>query len=146
MHNIRPKLKWVTVLKLSFPPLITTKQFSSKNISLSYKQYNLFEPEELYFDFAKEPQFVNFNTSFGRFGIITCADILNFREPAISLVEVFRVDTILFPTAWTNGLPLLSAIQYHSAWAMGMRVNLLSANIHKPSLDLTGNHNLKLNH
>ncbi|XP_077208668.1 pantetheinase-like [Paroedura picta] len=103
-----------------------------------YHKYNLFEVETPYFDFAKDPQFVNFNTSFGRFGIITCADILNFREPAISLVEVFKVDTILFPTAWTNGLPLLSAIQFHSAWAMGMRVNLLSANIHKPSLDLTG--------
>ncbi|XP_054852058.1 pantetheinase-like [Eublepharis macularius] len=103
-----------------------------------YHKYNLFEWETPYFDFAKEPQFVNFNTSFGRFGVITCADILNFREPAISLVEVFKVDTILFPTAWTNGLPLLSAVQFHSAWAMGMRVNLLSANIHRPSLDLTG--------
>lgn len=131
------------VLRLIFF-LITTEQLSSKTFFF-YKQYNLFESEIPYFDFAKEPQFVNFNTSFGRFGVITCADILDFREPAISLVEVFKVDTILFPTAWTNGLPLLSAVQYHSAWAMGMRVNLLSANIHMPSLDLTGNHNLKLN-
>ncbi|KAL8186534.1 UNVERIFIED_CONTAM: hypothetical protein K2H54_073581 [Gekko kuhli] len=55
-----------------------------------YHKYNLFESETPYFDFAKEPQFVNFNTSFGRFGIITCADILNFREPAVSLVESFK--------------------------------------------------------
>lgn len=103
-----------------------------------YKQYNLFATET-YFDFPKEPQFVTFNTSFGTFGVMTCADILAFREPAISLVEKFKVDTILFPTAWTNTLPLLDAIQFHSAWAMGMRVNFLSSNIHKPTLGLTGN-------
>uniref|UniRef100_A0A7N5KA81 CN hydrolase domain-containing protein n=1 Tax=Ailuropoda melanoleuca TaxID=9646 RepID=A0A7N5KA81_AILME len=85
-----------------------------------------------------EPQFVNFNTSFGKFGVFTCADMLQFREPAISLVEKFKVDTMLFPTAWMNTLPLLSAVQYFSAWAMGMRINVLAANIQKPSLDMTG--------
>uniref|UniRef100_A0A8C6V2M8 CN hydrolase domain-containing protein n=1 Tax=Naja naja TaxID=35670 RepID=A0A8C6V2M8_NAJNA len=102
-----------------------------------YHKYNLFA-SEIHFNFAKEPQFVSFNTSFGKFGVFTCADMLNFREPAISLVEKFKVDTILFPTAWLNTLPLLSAVQYYSAWAMGMRVNILAANIHKPSLDITG--------
>nr|XP_020635520.1 pantetheinase-like [Pogona vitticeps] len=102
-----------------------------------YHKYNLFA-SEIYFNYAKEPQFVNFDTPFGKLGVFTCADILNFGEPAVSLVEKFKVDTVLFPTAWTNTLPLLSAVQYYSAWAMGMRVNLLAANIHKPHLDITG--------
>ncbi|XP_061479845.1 pantetheinase-like [Rhineura floridana] len=102
-----------------------------------YHKYNLFA-SEIHFNYAKDPQFVTINTSFGKLGLFTCADVLNFREPAISLVEKFKVDTVLFPTAWLNTLPLLSAVQYYSAWAMGMRVNFLAANIHKPSLDLTG--------
>ncbi|XP_062834577.1 pantetheinase isoform X2 [Anolis carolinensis] len=102
-----------------------------------YHKYNLFA-SEIYYNYAKDPQFVNFNTPFGKFGVFTCADMLNFREPAVSLVEKFKVDTVLFPTAWMNTLPLLSAVQYYSAWAMGMRINLLAANIHKPMFDITG--------
>uniref|UniRef100_A0A8C8VQ53 CN hydrolase domain-containing protein n=1 Tax=Pelusios castaneus TaxID=367368 RepID=A0A8C8VQ53_9SAUR len=82
-------------------------------------------------------EFVTFNTSFGKFGIFTCADIL-FHDPAVVLVSKLQVDTVLFPTAWGNTLPLLSAIQFHSAWAMGMRVNFLSANTRNSSLDMTG--------
>ncbi|XP_028579279.2 pantetheinase-like [Podarcis muralis] len=102
-----------------------------------YHKYNLFA-SEVYFNYAKDPQFVTLNTSFGKLGLMTCADVLNYREPAISLVEKYKVDTILFPTAWQNGLPLLSAVEFYSAWAMGMRVNFLAANINKPSLDITG--------
>ncbi|XP_042319095.1 pantetheinase-like [Sceloporus undulatus] len=102
-----------------------------------YHKYNLFA-SEVYFNYAKDPQFVNFDTPFGKLGVFTCADMLNFHEPAVSLVEKFNVDTVLFPTAWMNTLPLLSAVQYYSAWAMGMRVNLLAANIHKPQFDITG--------
>ncbi|KAI1240945.1 Vascular non-inflammatory molecule 2, partial [Lamprotornis superbus] len=49
-----------------------------------------------------------------------------------------QVDTVLFPTAWMNVLPFLTAIEFHSAWAMGMRVNLLSANTHNTSKAMTG--------
>ena len=48
------------------------------------------------------------------------------------------MDTVLFPTAWMNVLPFLTAIEFHSAWAMGMGVNLLSANTHNTSLAMTG--------
>ncbi|KAM9666624.1 pantetheine hydrolase VNN2 [Trichechus inunguis] len=100
-----------------------------------YHKYHLYsEPQ---FDVPKKPELVTFNTSFGRFGIFTCFDIL-FHDPAVTLVEGFQVDTILFPTAWMNVLPLLTAIEFHSAWAMGMRVNLLVANTHHVSLNMTG--------
>ncbi|XP_016060374.1 PREDICTED: pantetheinase [Miniopterus natalensis] len=101
-----------------------------------YHKQNLFLGEEQ-FNAPKEPEIVTFNTPFGRFGIFTCFDIL-FHDPAVTLVKDFHVDTILFPTAWMNVLPHLSAIEFHSAWAMGMKVNFLASNIHHPSKKMTG--------
>ncbi|XP_004422387.1 PREDICTED: pantetheinase isoform X1 [Ceratotherium simum simum] len=101
-----------------------------------YHKQNLFLGEDQ-FNAPKEPEVVTFNTTFGSFGIFTCFDIL-FHDPAVTLVTDFHVDTILFPTAWMNVLPHLSAIEFHSAWAMGMGVNFLASNIHYPSNRMTG--------
>ncbi|XP_008820360.1 pantetheinase isoform X1 [Nannospalax galili] len=101
-----------------------------------YHKQNLFMSEEQ-FDAPKEPEFVTFNTPFGKFGIFTCFDIL-FHDPAVALVRDFQVDTILFPTAWMDVLPHLTAIGFHSAWAMGMGVNFLASNIHQPLQRMTG--------
>lgn len=100
-------------------------------------QYNLFVVESQ-FNYPKEPEAVTFETPFGKFGIFTCFDIL-FYEPAVVLVSKMQVDTVLFPTAWMNVLPFLTAVEFHSAWAMGMRVNVLAANTHNTSIEMTGN-------
>ncbi|NXA35520.1 VNN2 protein, partial [Eudromia elegans] len=101
-----------------------------------YHKYNLFRGENQ-FNFPKEPEAVTFETPFGKFGIFTCFDIL-FHDPAVFLVKELQVDTVLFPTAWMNVLPILTAVEFHSAWAMGMGVNLLSANTHNISMAMTG--------
>ncbi|XP_064562983.1 pantetheinase-like [Zonotrichia leucophrys gambelii] len=101
-----------------------------------YHKYNLFLGENQ-FDYPKEPEAVTFETPFGKFGIFTCFDIL-FYEPAVVLVNKMQVDTVLFPTAWMNVLPFLTAIEFHSAWAMGMGVNVLAANTHNTSMEMTG--------
>lgn len=101
-----------------------------------YHKQNLFMGEEQ-FNAPAEPEFVTFDTPFGKFGIFTCFDVL-FHDPAVALVTEFQVDTILFPTAWMDVLPHLAAIEFHSAWAMGMGVNFLAANLHSPSRRMTG--------
>ncbi|XP_019480642.1 PREDICTED: pantetheinase isoform X5 [Hipposideros armiger] len=101
-----------------------------------YHKQNLFLGEGQ-FNIPKEPEVVTFSTPFGRFGMFTCFDIL-FHDPAVTLVKDFHVDTILFPTAWMNVLPHLSAIEFHSAWAMGMGVNFLASNLHHPAKKMTG--------
>ncbi|XP_007425997.1 pantetheinase-like [Python bivittatus] len=101
-----------------------------------YHKFNLFM-EEHQFDSPKEPELVTFDTAFGKFGLFTCFDIL-FHDPAVALVTQLSVDTILFPTAWMNVLPHLTAIEFHSAWAMAMQVNLLAANTHRLSRNMTG--------
>ncbi|KGL72197.1 Vascular non-inflammatory molecule 3, partial [Tinamus guttatus] len=101
-----------------------------------YHKYNLFRGETQ-FNFPKEPETVTFETPFGKFGIFTCFDIL-FHDPAVVLVDELQVDTVLFPTAWMNVLPFLTAVEFHSAWAMGMGVNLLSANTHNIGMAMTG--------
>uniref|UniRef100_A0A452F285 Pantetheinase n=1 Tax=Capra hircus TaxID=9925 RepID=A0A452F285_CAPHI len=111
--------------------------FDSKGkLVARYHKQNLFLNEDQ-FNAPKEPEVVTFNTTFGKFGIFTCFDIL-FHDPAVTLVRDSRVDTILFPTAWMNVLPHLSAIEFHSAWAMGMKVNFLASNLHYPLKKMTG--------
>ncbi|XP_026561293.1 pantetheinase isoform X1 [Pseudonaja textilis] len=101
-----------------------------------YHKFNLFKGEQQ-FDIPKEPELATFDTAFGKFGLFTCFDIL-FHDPAVILITQLSVDTILFPTAWMNVLPHLTAIEFHSAWAMGMRANVLAANTHNPILNMTG--------
>lgn len=101
-----------------------------------YHKYNLFM-SETQFNYPKEPEAITFETPFGRFGIFTCFDVL-FHEPAVVLVSELQVDTVLFPTAWMNVLPFLTAVEFHSAWAMGMGVNFLAANTHRTSKSMTG--------
>ncbi|KAM6185653.1 vascular non-inflammatory molecule 3-like [Rhynchocyon petersi] len=101
-----------------------------------YHKYNLFAPE-IQFDFPKESEFVSFQTPFGKFGIFTCFDIFS-HDPAVVVVDEYQVDSVLYPTAWYNTLPLLSAAPFHSAWARAMRINLLAVNTHNTSMHMTG--------
>ncbi|KAG8444573.1 hypothetical protein GDO86_009657, partial [Hymenochirus boettgeri] len=109
---------------------------SNGTLVARYHKFNLFTGED-HFDRTHEPEMVSFETPFGKFGIFICFDII-FLKPAASLVVDHKVDSILYPTAWMNGLPHQTAIALHSAWAMGMGVNLLSANTHNTSLGMTG--------
>ncbi|XP_033730926.1 pantetheinase-like [Pecten maximus] len=100
-----------------------------------YHKVNLFYESQFSFPAKKTP--VIFETPFGTFTVFTCFDIL-FYDPAMAAIELNRVGNVIFPTAWMDALPLLSSIQFHSAFAAGLGINLLSANINFPSYNFHG--------
>ncbi|XP_060604322.1 pantetheinase-like [Ruditapes philippinarum] len=107
---------------------------NGKLIARYHKQNLFFESQ---FNTPASPEFIYFDTEFGRFGTFTCFDIL-FHDPAIPLIEKYNVTDIVFPTAWMDALPFLSAIGYHSSFAVAYNVNFLSANLHQPSKRFQG--------
>ncbi|KAJ8306080.1 hypothetical protein KUTeg_016625 [Tegillarca granosa] len=107
----------------------------SGKLIAKYHKYNLFyEPA---FDVPNEPEIVTFETPFGLFGVFTCFDIL-FHDPPIELIQNKGVRNIVFPTAWFDALPHLSAVGFHSAFAVKWEINLLAANIHHPKQNAQG--------
>ncbi|XP_039098133.1 biotinidase isoform X1 [Hyaena hyaena] len=101
-----------------------------------YRKHNLYF--EAAFDAPLKVDHIIFDTPFaGKFGIFTCFDILFF-DPAVRLLKDSEVKHVVYPTAWMNQLPLLAAIQIQRAFAIAFGINLLAANIHHPSLGMTG--------
>ncbi|KAL3841971.1 hypothetical protein ACJMK2_020047 [Sinanodonta woodiana] len=100
-----------------------------------YFKYNLYI-KETYFDKPEKVDLTTFETPFGRFGTFSSLDIFYY-DPAISLIEKMNITNIAFPTAWSDELPLLSAIELHSAFAVTMASTFLAANLHLPA---TGYH------
>lgn len=83
------------------------------------------------------PEYITFETPFGKFGTFICFDAL-FHDPAVPLVTKYKVDHIVFPTAWFDVLPLFAAFGFHGSWGRGMEVNFLAANTHVPQFLNTG--------
>ncbi|NWJ07553.1 BTD Biotinidase, partial [Crypturellus undulatus] len=101
-----------------------------------YRKHNLYFEDA--FDTPPEADYVLFDTPFaGKFGVFTCFDILFF-EPAVNLVRQYNVKQVVYPTAWMNQLPLLSAVEFQQAFATAFNINVLAANIHHPALGMTG--------
>ncbi|XP_069874727.1 biotinidase isoform X1 [Dipodomys merriami] len=101
-----------------------------------YRKHNLYF--EAAFDTPLQVDHITFDTPFaGKFGVFTCFDILFF-DPAVTLIRDLEVKHIVYPTAWMNQLPLLAAIEIQKGFAMAFGVNVLAANIHHPSLGMTG--------
>ncbi|KAL3841973.1 hypothetical protein ACJMK2_020049 [Sinanodonta woodiana] len=95
-----------------------------------YFKFNLYSDEKQ-FDKPERVDLTTFDTPFGRFGTFSSLDIM-YHDPAITLIQKMNITNIAYPTAWVDELPLLSAIEFHSAFAEGMHINLLAANLHLP--------------
>lgn len=95
-----------------------------------YRKYNLYGEEDL-FSKPSVPDVSYFDTDFMvRFGLLICFDI-NYQQPFQDLKKN-QVDVILLPSAWVDELPFLTAIQYHSGWALANKVTILSSGLHDP--------------
>ncbi|CAL1589956.1 unnamed protein product [Knipowitschia caucasica] len=114
----------------------TNVVYSSDGLMVArYHKQNLYFEDA--FDAPPHVEVVTFETPFaGRFGLITCFDIL-FRQPTVALLEK-GVRQIIFPTAWMNQLPLLDTIQFQRAFSLGANITLLAANIRSDPLIMTG--------
>uniref|UniRef100_A0AAZ3NZB3 Biotinidase n=1 Tax=Oncorhynchus tshawytscha TaxID=74940 RepID=A0AAZ3NZB3_ONCTS len=135
---------------------------SDGSLAARYHKQNLFFEKE--FDTPPRLEVVTFDTPFaGRFGVFTCFDIL-FHDPTVRLLEkvhkvaqCFNMDAnefiqslnvclhlsqgirqMIFPTAWMNLLPLLTAVQIQRAVSLGANVTLLAANLRHDSKAMTG--------
>ncbi|XP_060079033.1 pantetheinase-like [Ylistrum balloti] len=106
-----------------------------KFIARYFKQ-NL-NSDETHFDRPSITNYTTFSTPFGRFGTFSTNDIM-FKNPAITLIKNMNITNIVYPAAWKNELPLLAAIEIHSAFSEGMHVNLMAANLHVPSKGYQG--------
>ncbi|XP_055749411.1 biotinidase-like [Salvelinus fontinalis] len=105
------------------------------SLAARYHKHNLYF--ENAFDAPPRLEVVTFDTPFaGRFGVFTCFDIL-FHDPTIRLLEQ-GIRQMVYPTAWMNQLPLLSAVQFQRAFSLGANSTLLAANIRADSLGMTG--------
>ncbi|OWF55145.1 Pantetheinase [Mizuhopecten yessoensis] len=100
-----------------------------------YHKVNLYFEKS--FDFPPVNKAVTFDTPFGVFALAICFDVL-FYDPIIDLIINHGVRNVAFPTAWMDRLPFLSSIEYHSAFAAGMGVNMLAANINYPRMRFHG--------
>ncbi|XP_021966975.1 pantetheinase isoform X3 [Folsomia candida] len=99
------------------------------NLVAKYEKANLYFEDQ--FDKPDPVQLNTFVTDFGvTFGLFTCFDII-FHDPAVALVEM-GVQHFIFPTAWVDELPFLTAIQAQASWAYGSNSNLLGSGYHQP--------------
>jgi len=102
-----------------------------------YRKYNLFVTETRVYDRSNSAERVYFDTPFGRVGTFVCFDVI-FGDPAMWLAERGDINHVAFPTAWMNKLPCYSAGPFHQSFAAAIGVNLLAANLHRPSLYFCG--------
>ncbi|XP_060536326.1 vanin-like protein 1 [Cylas formicarius] len=101
---------------------------SSGAIIAKYRKLNLyFEPK-----LTPGNETVVFDTDFGTFGLITCNDIL-FRDPAQTVLRNGTVTDVIFTAAWSSELPFFTSLQVQAGYAAANGINLLAANLNRPS-------------
>ena len=68
-------------------------------------------------EFFNQPELeiVTFSTEFGKFGLMTCFDAM-YDHPFLDLVLKEDITTLVFPTAWQNIPPHLTAVGFHSGY------------------------------
>lgn len=106
-----------------------------------YHKYSMYMEEQVRLDHPATPEFVYFDTEYGRFGTETCFDLIS-HDPGITLVEKYNIDTLLFPTDWgifPGDMEVISdVLVMATSWARRHAVNFLAANIHSVTEKTSG--------
>lgn len=101
-------------------------------IARYYKMHPYFEIVNT----LEEPNFITFETDFGKFGMIVCFD--SIFEEAVRLVKDYGIDTLLFPTYWFDDIVPFNAVEFQQSWAIANDVNFIAANTHFPGTGSLG--------
>jgi len=96
-----------------------------------YHKYNLWTTELPVYDIDQAPAVVTIDTPLGRLGLAICEDLLWY-SPVVEAAEKEEIDTLLFPLAWWDMFPHQLAHSSEDAWARGLQINILAANVHVP--------------
>ncbi|GFY51371.1 vascular non-inflammatory molecule 3 [Trichonephila inaurata madagascariensis] len=99
-------------------------------IARYYKMHPYFEVVNI------EPNFVTFDTDFGKFGMIVCFD--SVFEESVRLVKEYGIDTLLFPTYWFDDIVPFDAVEFQQSWAIANDVNFIASNTHYPGTGSLG--------
>ncbi|XP_076267927.1 vanin-like protein 1 isoform X2 [Rhynchophorus ferrugineus] len=75
---------------------------------------------------------VTFDTDFGRFGLMTGIDILNYK-PSQWFGFSKNVTNVAYPTAWQSSMPFYMAMEVQAGYVLANKVNLLAAGFNEPS-------------
>nr|XP_046181679.1 biotinidase-like [Oncorhynchus gorbuscha] len=130
-----PDGRWQFNTDVVFRLVVNGLFLTTGSLAARYHKQNLFFEKE--FDTPPRLEVVTFDTPFaGRFGVFTCFDIL-FHDPTVRLLEK-GIRQMIFPTAWMNLLPLLTAVQIQRGVSLGANVTLLAANLRHDSKAMTG--------
>ena len=98
-----------------------------------YHKYNLWTTELPVYDIDQAPAVVTIDTTLGRLGLAICEDLLWY-SPVVEAAEQEEIDTLLFPLAWWDMFPHQLAHSNEDAWARGLQINILAANVHVPEV------------
>lgn len=100
-------------------------------IARYYKERLFFESG---MDLPVEPQDPTFNTTFGKFAMFICFDVVFKKIADISK----DVDAILLPTMWIDPTPLMASVQFWQSFATANDVTFMAANIQLPGYFAVG--------
>lgn len=112
---------------------------SNGTLVAKYRKINLFQEPKL----TPGNELVTFTTDFGKFGLMTCMDILYY-NPSQTLLDGTNVTDVIYPAAWNSYLPFYLSLEVQVGYVLANKVNLLAANINEPS-NGTGGSGIYLN-
>lgn len=99
-----------------------------------YHKYHLFTEPGI--DVPSKPEFVTFDTDFGKFGTFICFDIL--WKNSVELLKESNVTSIAFTSWWEDSFPDKFSIQTYYSWSLRFDIHLLAANKNIPGKEAVG--------
>ncbi|XP_067145111.1 pantetheinase-like [Centruroides vittatus] len=103
-------------------------------LAARYHKYHLYDEDGI--DVPEKPEFVTFDTDFGKFGTVVCFDLL-WKE-VTELIERWKIDSMVYTSWWADEFPNLFSIETQYSWSLRFDINLIASNKHIPGTGAVG--------